>query len=95
MAVSSLSAPCREKNADPQRHDDRCDQRAQQQVAVQQVGNGHPRQDGVRQRIAHEGHAAQHHVTADHRAQDAHHQRGQQAALHEGISERVQSAIGS
>ena len=92
IAVSSLSCPLAREEADAQRHQDRRDQRADHQVAMQQIGHRHTRQDGVRQRIAQERHPAQHHVAADHGAQHAHHQRGEQPALHEGISQRVRSA---
>ena len=79
MAVSSRILPCRESVADAQPHDDRRDQRAEHQVAFEQVGQRDARQDRVRQRVPQEGHAAQHHVAADDRAQHADHHRGGQS----------------
>ncbi len=79
--------------ADGQRHHRRGDQRAEEQVAAEQVGDRHTRQNGVGERIAEESHAAQDHVSAHHGAENANHCPGQQAALHEGVSERFEENL--
>ena len=89
MAVSSLSAAAAREHADADGDDDRGHERAQQQVGAEQVGDGHAGEDRVRQRVAEERHGAQHDEGADHRAQHADDERGEQRALHELQRERV------
>ena len=71
MAVSSLRSPRSVSEADAHGRDDAEDQRADGQGPAQQKGDDHAGQDGVRQRIAKEGHAAQHDIGSQHGTDDA------------------------
>jgi hypothetical protein len=79
--------------ADAQGRDDRGPQRPPEErftrSAADEISEGNAGQNGMRQRVAKESHAAQNHVRANHCADDADQDRGDHAALHEFILERI------
>ena len=89
MAVSSLTAPRREKRPMPTATTSAATRAPAQQVGAQQIGDRDAREDGVRQGVAEERHGAQHDEAAEHRADDADDQRGDEGALHELQRERL------
>ena len=78
-----LEAAAAREHADADGDEHGGDERAEQQVGAEQVGDGDAGQDGVRQGVAEERHGAQHDEGADHRAEHADDERGEQGALHE------------
>ncbi len=93
MAVSSFRLPPREIKPIPSGDSAGGCDGADQQAAVQDVGDGDARQDGMRHGISQEGHPAQHDVRAHHRAQDSHHHGGSQSALHECVGQRLKQPL--
>ena len=79
--------------ADAQRGEDAEDQRANGQRPAQQESDDHAGQNRVRQRVAKEGHPAQHHVRSQHRTHHAHDDGREQGPHHEvelqGVEEKV------
>ena len=68
IAVSSRIVPSAGEAADAQGDDDGGDQRADEEVALQEIGDRDAGQDRVREGISEEGHRAQDDVAADHGA---------------------------
>ncbi len=82
---------------DSQRGKDRCPQSPPEQdvtrAAADEVTQRDAREDRMRKRIAEECHAAQYNIRADHRAHNADEDRGDHAALHEFVGERLKQEI--
>ena len=85
MAVSSRMAPSLENEADAEGDDDGGDKGADEQVAVQEVGDGDAGEDGVREGVTEEGHAAQDNVGAHDGAEHADDDAGEEGTDHEGV----------
>ena len=82
-----LQSPLPGEEPDAQRHRDGRHQGPDQELAFQQVGHGHAREDGMRHRVPDERHGAQNHVAAHHGAGQADQHRHEHAALHEAVDE--------
>ena len=79
--------------ADGERRRDRGDRRADVEGALEQVGGHHAGERRVAEGVAHERQAAQHHVAADDRADEAHQGRRGQGAHEERERERVEDRV--
>ncbi len=73
------------EETDAQRDHDRRGQCTYEQIPVQQVSDGDTGQNGMRQRITHEGHATQYDVRAHDRTQHPHHHARREGAQHKGV----------
>ena len=89
--VSFVSRAALADRADAERHQDRGDQRADQEVSAARIGDHDAGEDGVRERVAHEGESAQGDEDAGDAADDADQHDREEGVLHEGEAERLKN----